>query len=30
MVTDSSSPYYNNPSACASQYYPAPQSDFST
>ena len=30
MVTDSSNAYYNNPSACASQYYPATQSDFST
>ena len=30
MVTDTSNPYYNNPSACASQYYPATQSDFST
>jgi endoglucanase len=30
MVTDSSSSYYNNPSACASQYYPATESDFST
>jgi endoglucanase len=30
MVTDSSNPYYGNPSACASQYYPATQSDFST
>ncbi len=30
MVTDTSNPYYDNPSACASQYYPATQSDFST
>ncbi len=30
MVTDSANPYYGNPSACASQYYPATQSDFST
>jgi endoglucanase len=30
MVTDSSNTYYNNPAACASQYYPATQSDFST
>jgi endoglucanase len=30
MVTDTLNPYYNNPSACASQYYPATQSDFST
>jgi endoglucanase len=30
MVTDTSSAYYNNPSGCASQYYPATQSDFST
>jgi endoglucanase len=30
MVTDSSSAFYNNPSACASQYYPATESDFST
>jgi endoglucanase len=30
MVTDPASPYANNPSACASQYYPATQSDFST
>ena len=30
MVTDSSNPDYNNPSACASQYYPATQTDFST
>jgi endoglucanase len=30
MVTDPSNAYYNNPSACASQYYPATQSDFST
>jgi endoglucanase len=30
MVTDPSNPFYNNPSACASQYYPATQSDFST
>jgi endoglucanase len=30
MVTDPSNPDYNNPSACASQYYPATESDFST
>jgi endoglucanase len=30
MVTDSANPYFGNPSACASQYYPATQSDFST
>src|SRR5580700_12339345 len=30
MVTDASNAYYNNPAACASQYYPATQSDFST
>ena len=30
MVTDSSNAYYNNPSGCASQYYPATESDFST
>jgi endoglucanase len=30
MVTDSSNAYYNNPSGCASQYYPATQADFST
>jgi endoglucanase len=30
MVTDPSNAFYNNPSACASQYYPATQSDFST
>jgi endoglucanase len=30
MVTDSSNADYNNPAACASQYYPATQSDFST
>jgi endoglucanase len=30
MVTDSANADYNNPSACASQYYPATQSDFST
>jgi endoglucanase len=30
MVTDTSNPYYDNPSACASQYYPATQSDFGT
>ena len=30
MVTDSSNPFFNNPSACASQYFPATQSDFST
>jgi endoglucanase len=30
MVTDSSNADFNNPAACASQYYPATQSDFST
>ena len=30
MVTDPANAFYNNPSACASQYYPATQSDFST
>jgi endoglucanase len=30
MVTDPSNAFYSNPSACASQYYPATQSDFST
>jgi endoglucanase len=30
IVTDSSNPLFNNPSACASQYFPATQSDFST
>jgi endoglucanase len=30
MVTDSSNWAYGNPSACASQYYPATESDFST
>jgi endoglucanase len=30
MVTDSSNAFYNNPGGCASQYYPATQSDFST
>ncbi|HET9896975.1 MAG TPA: glycoside hydrolase family 6 protein [Streptosporangiaceae bacterium] len=30
MVTDSSNPFFNNPAACASQYFPATQSDFST
>jgi endoglucanase len=30
MVTDTSNSYYNNPAGCASQYYPATQSDFST
>jgi endoglucanase len=30
MVTDSSNADYNNPGACASQYYPATPSDFST
>jgi endoglucanase len=30
IVTDPANPLYNNPSACASQYYPATQSDFST
>jgi endoglucanase len=30
MVTDPSNAFYNNPGACASQYYPANPSDFST
>ncbi len=30
MVTDSSNAFYNNPAGCASQYYPATPSDFST
>src|SRR5207249_127553 len=30
MVTDPDNAFFNNPSACASQYYPATQSDFST
>jgi endoglucanase len=30
MVTDSSNAYYNNPSGCGSQYYPATESNFST
>jgi endoglucanase len=30
MVTDSSNAFFNNPSGCASQYFPATQSDFST
>jgi endoglucanase len=30
MVTDPSNPDYQNPSDCASQYYPASPSDFST
>jgi endoglucanase len=30
IVTDPSNALYNNPSACASQYFPATQSDFST
>ena len=30
MVTDPSNAFFNNPGACASQYYPATQSDFST
>ena len=30
MVTDPSNSYYGNPSGCASQYYPATESDFST
>lgn len=30
MVTDPNNAFYKNPSACASQYYPATQSDFST
>lgn len=30
IVTDASNPLFNNPAACASQYFPATQSDFST
>jgi endoglucanase len=30
MVTDPSNAFYNNPGGCASQYYPATESDFST
>jgi len=30
MVTDPANAFFNNPSACASQYFPATQSDFST
>lgn len=30
MVTDPSNAFYNNPGACASQYFPANPSDFST
>ncbi|HEX3965483.1 MAG TPA: glycoside hydrolase family 6 protein [Trebonia sp.] len=30
MVTDTTNADYNNPSSCASQYYPATPSDFST
>ena len=30
MVTDPSNPFFNNPGACASQYFPANPSDFST
>jgi endoglucanase len=30
IVTDPSNPLFNNPGACASQYYPANPSDFST
>ncbi len=30
MVTDSANPFFNNPSGCASQYFPATQSDFTT
>jgi endoglucanase len=30
MVTDPSNAFYNNPAGCASQYYPATESDFST
>jgi endoglucanase len=30
MVTDPGNAFFNNPSACASQYFPATQSDFST
>ncbi|HEY0804501.1 MAG TPA: glycoside hydrolase family 6 protein [Pseudonocardiaceae bacterium] len=30
IVTDTANPLFNNPGACASQYFPATQSDFST
>jgi endoglucanase len=30
MVTDSSNPFFGNPGGCASQYFPANPSDFST
>jgi endoglucanase len=30
MVTDPANPFFNNPGACASQYFPANPSDFST
>jgi endoglucanase len=30
MTTDPSNAYYGNPAGCASQYYPATESDFST
>jgi endoglucanase len=30
MVTDPSNAFYNNPGGCASQYYPATESNFST
>jgi endoglucanase len=30
MVTDSANPFFGNPSACASQYFPATVTDFST
>ncbi|HEX4703009.1 MAG TPA: glycoside hydrolase family 6 protein [Pseudonocardiaceae bacterium] len=30
IVTDTANPLFGNPSACASQYFPATQSDFST
>lgn len=30
MVTDPQNPFHDNPSACASQYYPATQGNFST
>jgi len=30
MVTDSANPFFNNPAGCASQYFPATQSDFTT
>ena len=30
IVTDPANPLFNNPAACASQYFPATQSDFST